>query len=367
MIRMISQTFPGVVSRRGLQVRPIPSIRISIVWCFLALSSAVSRAAAAQATLVLDLGSLTAGSTTTEAVKPGTYAVRVDNRIPAKSYAVSVLVREVSIPTMPVEVRTAGIDEQCAQLKTLIMTYAGDSEAEVRKAVQSAVVSAGPGGACAQQAAAIHAAIAWSRYEWDRQVQLDVGQELVVTVTRKTADGNEKKWERVFTTGPRGQWHATYGFAAAFTRMGPKSGVFASRSVPYIESKGTAKVIAQRPDRGAADFVPLVAFHFMPTEREGDRVVPGLVAGLSFDGTNPLAMAGYGWTYQRNVNLSLGLIARKEGGLRSRYDVGDTIAADVTEDQLLDQHLRIRPFVALTFRLSTSPFSPKEKPKEVQQ
>jgi hypothetical protein len=75
-------------------------------------------------------------------------------------------------------------------------------------------------------------------------------------------------------------------------------------------------------------------------------------------------MGGYGYTYEQNVNLSIGLMGRRERVLLPKYDIGQEVPADLTEEQLTEMKLRIRPYVVLTFRLSGSPFSSSGQPKE---
>ena len=331
----------------------------------LALCLGRSSRVGAQPLLVLDLGSQSAGSSNTESVRPGIYGIRIDSRIPAMNYSVGVLVRAVPITPLDVRIVSAG-GGACEPLQGLRRALGGTSESDVRIAVAKASAALGSDQACAAHAEAIRLLINDSRIPWEKDVELSAGQELVVTVVR-SAKGTEaeKRWEKTFTTGPRGEWRATYGFATAFTRLGPASGAFAKRTAAYLTIDNNVKSIAERKDRAAAELVPAVAFHFMPADRQSSRFVRGPIAGVSFDGTNPLVIGGYGWTYEQNVNLSFGLLARKERILLAKYEVGQVAAAELTEDQLTEMGLRIRPYISLTFRMSSSPFT-KEKGKEVE-
>jgi hypothetical protein len=323
-----------------------------------------------RAMLSLDLGKQSPGAVTTESVPAGTYSVRIDNRVPRLPYSVNVIVRSVAYPPISISGTRASSLAACSAITQadadLSATYqrSGD-ETEIRTQVEAAlrVLNSTPG--CTAEADSLSRRIDESRISWSKDIALEAGQELVITVVRPAQPPEpEKTWQKTFTTGPRGEWRTSYGFATIFTRLGPGSGVFSKRTSVFIQTAGDANTIAERNDRGAADLVPAVLFHFMPSGRTSASLVRGASAGVSFDGTNPMIMGGLGWTYEQNVNLSFGLMARREPILLAKYELGQKVAADLTEGQLTEMKLRIRPYVVLTFRLSASPFGSGEQPKE---
>ena len=322
-------------------------------------------------TLVFDLG--IAGGT--ETVRPGTYRLRLDNRLPFVSYSVSAIVRNIEIPPLANEALTAqqasilSTGQQCpaiiAAATRLVDAYAKKSESAVQTAVDLAWVAYKNTQGCVEPKEGLLLIIEMSRTNLPNVYTLKAGQELVVTVERPGAEGQPAvKWVKTFTTGPRGQWRATYGFAVAFTRLSAGKGIMEKQRAFFLETVKDTTRIRDRKDRSGADLVAAVLFHFMPTDAESRTFVGGPNAGISFDGTNPSIMGGYGWTYEQNVNLSFGLIARREAVLFPKYDVGQIVPSDLDEKQLTEMKLRVRPYVVLTLRLSTSPFSSGGKAQE---
>jgi hypothetical protein len=337
----------------------------------LILGAAFPCSSQAQKDLVLDLAQQPAGSPVVESVRPGTYGVQIDNRVSRLRYKVTVLVRNVLMPALPIDSSVGPLGmapSPCSPVekagRVLTAAHLGRSESEVGRAVDAAKLLLKTDN-CALEKEELNHLIDDSRIRWLSDVVMGKGQEVVVTVERLAQDSAPAKtWEKTFTTGPRGQWRTTYGFAAAFTRVGTASGVFAKRNSYFLQTTDSVTAIAERKDRGAADLVPVVLFHFMPADGEARSWVYGPNAGISFDGTNPTALVGWGTTYEQNVNLSVGFMGRREPILLPKYDIGHVVPADLTESQLTEMKLRIRPYVVLTFRLSGSPFSSSDKPKE---
>jgi hypothetical protein len=231
---------------------------------------------AASQTLSLDLATQAAGSNTTESIQPGSYAIRVDSRIPRLPYDVTVLVRTLEFSPLKIDTSAgspAKVDSLCAKIDSvtdmLKAAYQGTSEQAVGTAVRLAEAAIATTAGCLGKKSLLENLVSQSQITWLRDVVIEAGQELVITVERKTGENNTvKTWRKTFTTGPRGHWRTTYGFAAAFTRMGAKSGVFAKRDSYFLKTVEDVTTSAARKDRGAADLVPAVLFHFMPSNRE---------------------------------------------------------------------------------------------------
>jgi hypothetical protein len=219
---------------------------------------------------------------------------------------------------------------------------------------------------CANEAVGLDSLISTTVFDWPYPVILEPGQEVEVTVTRNVG-AEVRSWKQVFTTGPVGEWRVTYGYAAHFNAWGGTQGPFAKRQSYYSAPEGSKFLVSRRKDRGGVDLSPAILYHFMPAENESKRVTSGWTAGIGTDLKDPLVVAGYSWTYWQNLNVQLGFLARRERQLLGKYAVGDTIASDLSSEQLTEPTIRIRPHIALTLRFGTNPFAspkPKEPAKE---
>lgn len=67
-------------------------------------------------------------------------------------------------------------------------------------------------------------------------------------------------------------------------------------------------------------------------------------------------LLGLGGTYYSNLVLAIGFAARQEKVLIGQYGVGDTVRTNLTQEQLLRDEFRVRPFVSVTLRFDKNPF-----------
>lgn len=180
------------------------------------------------------------------------------------------------------------------------------------------------------------------------------GQELVLTVERQadaTATPKVEKaiWTFVWTTGPRGDWKASYGFGffededeEYFTRAGEEEGTF---------------VIHREEDRSDLSFAPAVFFTWSKESRKLQDWDHGPTGGLGFDLSKPVVFAGWQVTYNQNYTLNLGLVARPERNLEGQYEVGQVLKENLKESQIHDDSsYGVAGFAGLSFRFSKSPF-----------
>jgi hypothetical protein len=294
-------------------------------------------------------------------VAPGRYSFTVINRIPTAQYRVRFGEEPVEIPPLPSFGAAGTTPAACATINTKVEAL---KQVKLEKDVPGAVE-------------------AYQQVRRDETVQTacrtpyitggDVlvanttafagdwpvrrGYHLIVTVSRLASNNiPADQWTFVFNPGARGAWRITYGFAFPVLRGVADGGVFADQERFFSRQVGDRFVITEgRPTRDF-DAVPTVFYSFMPSGDAGFRFNP-LTAGLGLDLTKPMVLLGTGFTYNDNLLVTAGLGARQEATLLGRYQAGDTITTNLTEEQLTEQVFRARPFLSVTFRFRSNPFS----------
>jgi hypothetical protein len=183
---------------------------------------------------------------------------------------------------------------------------------------------------------------------------LDRGERLTVTVTRKKDDQSnpprwgEKTWKFVFTTGPRGEWNASYGFAFLPER---NEEFFAKE-----QDDGTF-VVTRQSESSDLDVEPAVFFTWTSAKRQGKAWTWGPTAGLGFDLSEPTVFAGYSWTYNRNITFIAGAGVHQRSRLDGTFEEGQVLEQTLTPDQLEDDEgFGVSGFVGVTLRFGKNPF-----------
>ncbi len=308
-------------------------------------------------------------------VPAGSYALRIVNRVPSKSYSVQVSLEAIEIPPIS-NVRSQEVSDASP---CLLLAKATESlrTAKDERGVALAISAlkplneAPPNTACVKEKEAARALIDSTEYLHKLGTStaiymLSPGTLLRVIVTRAGEPGGpDARWERVFTPGPAGEWRATFGYAAVVTNgwsnsdwLPPISG-YSTRDL----GSGKFQIMADRRPK-AFDLAPLVLFSFHRAALAGASSQWGWTAGLGPDLTSPTLFLGYGLTYWSNLHLSLGLTLRQEPRLLGRYQAGDTVTTTLTTEQLTGNVWQPRPFLGVSFRFAESIFkrTPNETP-----
>ena len=353
---------------------------ITLIWT---LSAPVSSPLGAQALLVIDLGHENAGENLTASVSPGRYTLRIISRVPGVAYDVSAIRRTIPIAPLAV-IRDSSsetkLTDPCPELTTaaselnaLTVTALEKDVRQRVKDIEAAIQQAGS--KCPAAVAAVRAlVIEKTTYEWPTLIVLEAGQELEVTVVRSTTQGaGASTWRKTWSTGSRGEWRVTYGFGVEGNGWKDR-GALGRRESFYSRAAGDSSfVLARGTDRQGADVLPAIFYSYMPREGLARRRSWGPTAGLGTDLKTPLLLLGYGVTYEQNLAVNIGLLARRDRVLLEKYAGGDTVRTDLTWEQLSREAFRIRPYVAVTLRFGANPFgsgddekskdAPKEEPK----
>ena len=299
------------------------------------------------------------GTTQTLSVPAGNpLQVKIVNKLPGADYSPSLVIRNVAVPELPTITglavpasgKASNLDEKCKDLKDL---RAATKEAAVpglitalEKAIRDHKQQ------CSEAKDEAAKVIAKTKIAFDETFHLQPGQELVLTLERKAGNPNGVKkavWTFVWTTGPRGEWHASYGFGffkaddeKFFTRPGEEDGTF---------------VIHQEADRHDLAFAPAVFFTWARESKKSEDWDYGPAGGLGFDLSKPVVFAGWQWTYNQNYTLNLGLVVRPETRLDGQYEVGQVLKEALTPDKLEDDSsYGVAGFIGVSFRFGKNPF-----------
>lgn len=307
-----------------------------------------------------------AGSEQKESVGPGTYSIRIINRAPKNTYSITVLVRTIPIPPFSELIPAAQPPDtttNCGKIAGAIDKLKNtNDEKEAARLVHDldqALEDALKQGQCKDQAKPVQDAKDLTVRVWEKQVVLESGQEVDVTITRPAGEGKEVKWKHTFSTQPRGEWRLSYGFATVFP-LGFNSGNgLVSKPASYFAKQAGSGtyVITKQTDRSGLDVLPVVGYTFMSTNRLNRGVAHSLTAGLGVDLKTPTGVVAYALTYNQNLTLSFGVGFHSEQVLRGTFSPGDTITTNLTPDDLNNNKFRVRPVFMLTLRSLKNPFS----------
>jgi hypothetical protein len=328
---------------------------------------------AAQEVLTTNLATHAANTTITYSVDAGTYRVQVRNLVPAHRSRYDISVKRATRPIPPLSnadlkphafAEPRASEREPAPCARLIDAYTALWEATDEKHVPGlvadleAALNDNPSGAgckpeSVKAAEALKAATVTSV---ERDFNLLRGQDLTVVVTKRSKGASDPAqiWTSVYSPSPRGEWRASYGFS------------FVS-DWPYGDDRYFAKEVAanryaieEEERRAWMHFVPAVFFSWLPAEAELSSWHSSWTGGLGFDLSAPVVFFGRSRTYNQNLSVSYGIALRQQSILRGRYTEGDTIQANLTEDQLHSQQYRPNVFVSVALRFGSNPFSQPE-------
>ena len=311
--------------------------------------------ASAQQTLTFDLASAAEHDTAT--LLPGRYQVSVISLAPKYDYTIA-----VSHGIEPIAAIPFAAAQGVAQCPNVIAATKAlndaTKETEVPDLVKRVNDAIAQDAACTDTASA-RTTVRSTRRDLSDVYTLSAGEYIVVDVARIESGKATKRWTRRYTTGPRGEWRVTYGYAfPAMIRI--SGGHFNSDGQTYFAKQvgdtGSRYVVTAARRTQGFDAVPTIMFSYAPSD-ERDWTWNKVAAGLGTDFlTTPSMFVGTGVTYASNLTLSIGVSARREPVLRGQYTVGDTVRSNLTPDQLQENAFRLRPYFSATIRFDKNPF-----------
>jgi hypothetical protein len=179
-------------------------------------------------------------------------------------------------------------------------------------------------------------------------------QDLVIRVTRSgDQPSSTLTWQVTYAGQDDGDWRLLYGF------------LFVANAWPYYSyftaQDGDQFQIQRRRSRAFLTPIPSVQYVFhrdANAENHWWYLGGTPVAGLGFDLTKWAAHVGWIWTYHENIGLSAGVVLSQVRDLNDKYKLDDLVPAALDSDQLTQDTFRVNPFVAVSFRFGSTPFSP---------
>jgi hypothetical protein len=177
---------------------------------------------------------------------------------------------------------------------------------------------------------------------------LKKGEILEITVKRISSPA--KEWLASYTTGSKGVWKTSYGFAFI-------PNWFSKDEKYYLNS---TNVITRETDLKNLDYAPAIFFNWFPSSQALNDFSWGLSGGLGVNfNVEPAIFLGGSATYNHNISVNFGMVAYRQSFLKGRYNAGDIIAENNFDEETgLHQKLfRVNPFIAISFRFGKNPFT----------
>lgn len=181
--------------------------------------------------------------------------------------------------------------------------------------------------------------------------KLLVNRELVVKIIRYKTDKKKEKiatWTQVVTTGRKSSWSTTFGFTFVenkdrryFTEEAPVAGDF---------------IVTERANQDDLLLLPTIFFTWDDGVPTASGWSHGPTAGLGVDLSNPAVMAGWYFSYRKNLGMAIGVAIHKQSRLSGRYSVNETINENLDDAALHENVYKTSGFISITYRFSDSPF-----------
>ncbi len=325
--------------------------------CAVMISTLVPSSLLAADSLSFDLAAQAPGTTETEALEPGSYRVRILNRMPNSIYEVSLDIETMDIDplTLPSASRTTSRTGFCPDAETLLSQAldTARSEREVASEIAKFRKAAVDENCDESVVAALEVIITTSTTRIvprARAMAVQKGERLVVVVTRRDDDGNDEAvWKRIYSTGSRGEWRITYGFNFI---PNEDETFFTEQS----DTDPAVFIVTEDRDRREWDFAPSFFFTWLPNSKRNRTWHWGPTAGLGFDLDDPIVFAGLGGTFNENVMLTGGVVFHKQSRLIGRYEPGQEIGTSLDPAQLAEETYDVNVYIGIGFRFGSSPY-----------
>lgn len=317
----------------------------------IAVTAGAHRAKADQ--VVIDLGRQPTDTPAKVPARGGdVVTVMLTNRLPHQSYLLTVERRVIDVPQLLWPIRDSGptgAEADCSALLTQADSLQKAEDETVVADTVEALDRALERGDCKdpQALTKITSAIAMTLGPTPGAYALKGGEELDITVTR-TRDGKTKKWRTIVSTGPRGRWLTSYGFAT----------VPSKDQKLFAKSEGNGKFLIT-PEQRPRDLklIPSAFFTWLPSSRQLSNWSPGLAAGLGVTQDSPAVFLGASLMHNWNLCVVAGLSVAQHARPNGKYVMDQELSESLSSDQLNDRAHRATWMAALTYRFGSNPFA----------
>lgn len=301
-----------------------------------------------------------------------TLKLKIINKIPGKSYSVSVIKENIPISEIELSNQLEGIATsgggvaRCAQFISSVMEiYEIENESDVPSKIQSIEseiirfqelfqtgVDQDPNTGCDRIQIAKAQEIIRKTQQILEPYSLKAGQKLTVIVSTKD-DSIEKKWISVFTTGQKGEFQVSYGFSF-ITQMISQENIF------FTQQSGDTYNITREVNRRSLTFAPSIFFTWAGKKSIENDFNLSISGGIGFDLESPTVFLGPTISYNQNIKFHFGLAANKQYSLYGKYSEGQQLDEQLNVDQLHEKIYKLNPYFSLSIRLKDNPFQSTE-------
>src|ERR1051325_7487477 len=186
------------------------------------------------------------------------------------------------------------------------------------------------------------------------------GEQLRITVQRAALDtgGPEKTWTTILATGSRGEWVTSYG--ASFIQRDDQRFF----TVPGAGADAGKFIITRErtDDKWELRFLPSIFFSWLPANGRGRNFTISPTAGIGATSNTVGFFACGTVTFNINLGFTAGYVVANHSRLLGKYTEGQKLSENLTDSQLVRNALLASPFIAVTFRFGSSPFSSNTPP-----
>ncbi|MCH9813056.1 MAG: hypothetical protein K0U47_03835 [Epsilonproteobacteria bacterium] len=181
---------------------------------------------------------------------------------------------------------------------------------------------------------------------------LSSNENLTLSINRKE-ESKDISWNYKWNVKQTSYWIYHFGFS--FTSK--------NKDQYFIKANGDDHNITKKEDRDGYDYLPSLMFSYYdeswPSLMRGTQLA--ITTGLNFEKDNIALFMGPSLVIGDNFLLTVGPSVRREKVLDGRYNVGDSVASDFSEDKLYEDAYKFRWHIALGYRFGGgTPTSHKE-------
>lgn len=181
-------------------------------------------------------------------------------------------------------------------------------------------------------------------YTKDFDIEKGTKVELAITIKDKNGNGREKS-TIIYKSIKKWKWVTTLGVAA----------VSIVNSDTYKTEKiNNEFVVTENGSQKLFQSTPIMQFSYINSSDNFIGVAPS--GGIGFDLDNLSVFGGVSLYFGKNVFLTMGAAFHQQLRLDNKYDVGQIVSEEISEDDLNSSYYRVNPFVSLTFRLDKNIF-----------
>lgn len=304
-------------------------------------------------------------------ISPGEYTVNIKHMVPTVNYKIKVEVsimpiqfQEPVIPNLATEIKSKLVDP-CLKLQNSIEAYSTFLSKSYNERTEFKYVTLTDdiknnmfGCTTPEVINSANSILSTVNIPRTSSFKLEMGEVVHVTIIRMSEDKKteDKKWEYIYKTAPKGKFLLTYGFSFSSKSLEP-----AKYFTSEIGTDSFAITKERAPNVVDCHFLPSIFFNWMPTKKANNDMVTTFVAGLGANADNFAALTGVSFLYNQTVGISTGISWYSQQRLLGMYRADEIVKTNLTEGQLHENVIRPNFYLSIVFRLADNPFGKKNE------